>query len=194
MGLICLFLVTYLFLAPKINFWLSLLGAVLVWFIFSLGVYFTSFRSFWLSFVIYLILALVSFVVVEKALTIPSVKQKAVKYTLSLLAFRGFLAGTIITLAVLLAKVSGPVLGGVFAMFPAGFVSTILVIYFQHGKEFSFPIMKVTIISGLSVVAFGLFVRFTYIPLGLWLGTLISLILAFIVGYCVHLFVKKMVI
>jgi len=190
-GVICLFLVAYLFLAPKINFWLSLLGATFIWFIFSLGVYFTSFRNFGLSFVIYLVLALVSFIIVERYLNISSIKNKKVKYTFSMIIFRGLIAGTIISIAVLLAKLSGPVLGGVFSMFPAGFISTILVIHFQHGKEFSFPIMKVTILSGISVVSFGLFARYTYVPLGLWYGTLVSLLLACIVGYLMHLIVKE---
>jgi hypothetical protein len=193
-GIICLFLITYLYLAPKINFWFSLIVATGIWFIFALGTYFTSFRSFWQSIVAYLFLLLVTYLIAEKKLKIKSIQSKKVRYTFSVLLFRGLLAGGIITLSVFLAKISGPVLGGVFAMFPAAFISTILVIYFQHGKEFSFPIMKVAILSGISVVSFGLFVRYTFLPLGLWWGTLISLILAWIVGYLVHLFVKKKVI
>jgi hypothetical protein len=193
-GAVSLFLLAYLFLAPRINFWFSLIVSTLLWFVLALGIYFTSFRNFWYSLIIYILSIIISYFIIEKLFKIKSVQKKEVKYSFSILLFRGLFAGGIITLAVFLAKISGPALGGVFAMFPAAFIGTILVVYFQHSKEFSFPIMKVAVLSGISVVSFGLFVRYTYLPLGLWWGTLISLLIAWIIGYGVHLFVKKKVI
>ncbi len=190
-GIICLFLVSYLFLAPRINFWLALLISTGFWFVLALGAYFLGFRNFWISFLIYLGLTALSYLVAEKLLKINSEGKRKIKYTQKNILFRSGISGGIIAFAVLISKLLDPVLGGIFAMFPAAFISTILIIYFHHGKTFSFPIMKVAILSGMSVVSFGLFARYTYLPLGLWQGTLISLILAWGVGYTIHLFVKK---
>ena len=190
-AVIYLSMLVYLSLVRKINFWLALIASLFVWFVLSLGVYSTSFRSFWISMIVLVLVLTASYYVLEKVLKIKSESKRKLKHTLPLLLFRGSMTGIIIAIAVLLAKVSGPVLGGVFAMFPAAFLGTIIVTHLAHGKDFSSGVMKIAILTGVSVIAFVVFVRFRFVPLGLIWGTIVSLLGSWLIGYGVHLFAKK---
>jgi hypothetical protein len=61
---------------------------------------------------------------------------------------RGLVSGLIITLAVAFAKLGGPLLGGVFASFPAVFLSTMILTYFAQDRVFSVSVMKTLMLSG----------------------------------------------
>jgi hypothetical protein len=87
---------------------------------------------------------------------------------------------------VLLSKIGGPLLGGMFTMFPAMFASTILITYFSQGVEFSLATMKSAMLGAVSVVIYSLVVRFTYLPFGIFLGTLTAVAISFSGGYLVY--------
>ena len=71
-------------------------------------------------------------------------------------------------------------------MFPAMFTSTILITYFSQGVEFSSATMKSAMLGAVSVVIYSLVVRYTFIPLGIFPGTLIAVAISFSGGYLVY--------
>jgi len=67
-----------------------------------------------------------------------------------------------------------------------------LITYISQGSMFSSAMMKVALLSASSVVLYAILVRYTYIPLGLFLGTLVSILVSFSYAFIIHtVLVKK---
>ena len=95
-----------------------------------------------------------------------------------LVAARGLLGGAVVAAAVLIAKVGGPLIGGVFAIFPAVFTGALLATALSHGQGFSAAVMRSTLLGGTSCVVFAAAVRASFVPLGLAAGTAVSALAA----------------
>lgn len=93
-----------------------------------------------------------------------------------LIAARGVFGGSIVALAVLLAKVSGALIGGVFAIFPAVFTGALVATAVSHGPGFSAALMRSTLVGGISVIVFTTAVRLSFEALGLIQGAIVSII------------------
>ena len=184
-GINCLFIVAYIYLV-KINFWLSLVGSLLLWSVLSFGLVIIRFDNFILSLIAYAVLLFLCYNILEKKLVVKSKPGKKIKYTFSILLFRGLFSGLIISLAVIMGKIGGPLFGGMFAMFPAMFLGTLVITYFTHGALFSSAVMKVSTLAGMSIIVYGIMVRYTYLPLGLLAGTGVSILVAFGSAYLIH--------
>ncbi|NIM90582.1 MAG: hypothetical protein GTO17_06495 [Candidatus Aminicenantes bacterium] len=185
-----LFLLVYISMVRK-NFWMALGSSFLVWGGLSLTLVLLDFNAFSLSILIYAVVAFLSFLHIEKGIKVKSKQLSAVKNTLRTLVFRGLFSGGIIVLAVIMGKIGGPLLGGMFAMFPAMFTGTLLITYFSHGSLFSSAMMKVALLSASSVVLYAILVRFTYVRFGLFLGTLISIVVSFTYAFIIHTVLVK---
>ena len=191
MGFNSVFIVIYVLLA-RINFYLSITVSMLFWFTVSLGFVLLRFNNFTYSLIGSAILLIFSYYMLEKKLNIKSEGRKSVQYTFPQLLLRGIISGGITTFAVIMAKIGGPLLGGVFSIFPAVMLSTIIITYFAHGKSFSFAVVKVLTISGVvNVVIYAIAVRYFYLYAGLVYGTLISFMISLTSGYLVYIFVKR---
>ncbi len=184
-GINCLFLVSYMYLVKK-SLSKALLSSLFLWSIFSYFLVRINFNNYVISLGGYVLLLVTSFYLAEKVLKIPSVKGRKIRYTPSLVIIRSLIGGVIVALAVYLGKIGGPILGGMFSMFPAMFISTMLITYFSHGALFSAGTMKSSMVSGISIVIYSLITRFVYLPLGLTYGTLISIIGAFLSGLVIY--------
>ncbi len=185
-----LFLLVYISLVQK-NFWLALGSSFLVWSGFSLTLVLLNFNDFLLSIIIYFVVVILSFFLIEKVLQVKSKRPGPVKNTLKTMIFRGLFSGTIVLIAVLVGKIGGPLFGGMFAMFPAMFTGTLLITYLSHGSPFSSAMMKVALLSASSVVLYAVLVRTTYIPLGLLWGTLLSILVSFSYAFILHAVLVK---
>jgi hypothetical protein len=62
---------------------------------------------------------------------------------------------------------------------------------FSHEASFSAAVMKVSILGAISVVIYGIVVRYTYLPFGLWVGTIISIMISFGSSFFIHRFLTK---
>jgi hypothetical protein len=185
-----LFLLVYISMV-RINFWLALASSFVVWGGLSLVLVLLNFNDFLLSIAIYIAVVTLSFFLVEKGIKVKSERANKVKSTLMTLIFRGLFSGAIIALAVIMGKIGGPLLGGMFAMFPAMFTGTLLITFFSQGALFSSAMMKVALLCASSVVLYAILVRTTYIPLGLILGTLVSIFVSFSYAYAIHILLVK---
>jgi len=189
-GLNGLFVIIYLqFVRRGLVFGLS--SALLAWFILTSILVASGLRSFWVSVVGWLLLAAVCYLVVERWMKVPSQGKTRASYAPSQIAYRALFGGAIITFAVLMGKLGGPIYGGVFATFPAMFLSTLAVTYRAGGAEFSRAVAKALMISGLiNVPLYAIVVRWLYPGLGLAYGTAIALLFSCGTGYLTFLFMR----
>jgi len=145
-------------------------------------------HNYYSLFVIYFLLTFLSFSYMEYIAKVRTVKGKKIIYSRSALILRGALSGLIIVLSVVLGKIGGPLLGGVLALFPAMFTSTLAISYLSHGAEFSKSLAKSALLASISIIIYSVAVRFTYIPLGLVVGTLVSALASITTGYLIFKF------
>lgn len=127
----------------------------------------------------------------EKVLKIQSSKGKSIIYTPKIILFRGFLSGTIVALAVLLAKFGGPIYGGIAASLPALFTSTLIITYYSQGKQFTKAISKSFLVGTVTIVLYATSIRYTYLSLGISLGTFIAICISLLSGLLLYNLVLK---
>jgi hypothetical protein len=191
MGIDAIFIITYASLVRR-NFPLALLASLFVWLCFSFALVLIHFNNFSLSLIGFLGLLLVSYVVMEYVLHVKSLAGRNTSLSFSNVLMRGLVSGVIITLAVAFAKLGGPLLGGVFASFPAVFLSTMILTYFAQGRVFSVSVMKTLMLSGtINATVYASAVRYLYPLFGLIGGTISSFLLSLLSLYVVFLLVKK---
>jgi len=140
----------------------------------------------------YIFILVFSYFILEKSLHLPSFEKAKIHYSLLQIILRGLFGGFMIAFAVLMSKVGGPVFGGIFAAFPAVFISTLIVSYKSRGLEFSRSMTKPLLVTGMiTVVVYGIAVRYLYVSIGLILGTILSFIIAMISAYFTFQFIQK---
>jgi len=191
MGFNGIFMVLYL-LNVKRGFALGLTSALVVWAMLVAVLVFSRFSHFGLSITGWAVLILACYLAVEKFANIPAHGKVVIHYSTRQIVFRGLFAGILIAFAVLMSKIGGPVLGGIFAVFPAIFISTIVITYHSGGAAFSRAVVKALMLSGMiNVGIYAISVRYLYNWLGLWLGTGIAIAVSMVTGYLVFLFIRK---
>lgn len=87
-------------------------------------------------------------------------------------------AGAVVALSVVIAHYGGPVLGGLAAVFPSGWITTMVILTRKHGPDFTGATTRVMIAGSAAPAAFGLGVAFLYPVLGVLFGTLVSILAA----------------
>lgn len=189
-GIDVLFMAFYIYFARK-SFWGSLFLSVVLWAVLSYFLVIIHFNNFIISLLLYFFLLVISYFVVEHKFMTKSVEGKKIYYTIPILLFRGILSGGIIAFAVFMAKIGGPIIGGIFTMFPAATISTILITHHAHGADFSSGIVKSTILGTIAVIIYVILVRYTYLSIGLLFGTIVAIIGSFFGAYAVYLTISK---
>jgi hypothetical protein len=190
-GVDAMFIVVFVFLGG-FNFYLGLFGCLLFWLVSSFSMIYLGFDNFGIGVITCIILTIIAYYLVEKKLNVKSIDKKEMHYTIGQILFRALLSGSVIALAVFLAKVGGPLMGGAFSQFPALYSATIIITYLAHGKEFSFAMMKALLVSAsVNVLVFTIAVRYLYLYVGLVYGTILAFLISLVSCYLVYLFVNK---
>jgi hypothetical protein len=172
-----LYLVLYAMLA-RYGLGIGLGGALSGWFVLALSSVWTRFSSFWLSLGIFALLLGLSLYLLDRRLGLPTYEGSRTELTPMQVLGRAIFGGAVISLAVFLSKVGGPLLGGVFSAFPAVFTSTLFIAYRSRGVEFSRALTRPLLISGMiNVAVYALATRYLYLWVGPFLGTALALIL-----------------
>jgi hypothetical protein len=84
--------------------------------------------------------------------------------------FRAAFAGAVVATAVFLAHELGPIWGGLFAVFPAAYSSTLLLLSKKHGLDFTASVARSMPYGSIANVVFEVSFFFLALPLGLWGG------------------------
>jgi uncharacterized membrane protein (GlpM family) len=190
-GFTGLFLVLFAMLARK-GFWTALLGSLLTWFILSAPAVMLDANHFGLSMAAYALILLASFCVLERKLKLTSAPRANIQYSAQQLIWRAAFSGLMVTFAVFISKFAGPIFGGIFSAFPAVFISTLIITYRSRGIEFSRAITKPLLVTGMiTIVVYGLGVRYFYPNLGLASGTALAYGLAMASALFTSVFIQK---
>ena len=190
-GLNGLFILAFLLLIPR-GLKLALPVSLLVWFSLAAFLYLLDLQSFLISIIGWLVLLILCYFVLERWMEIASRGKQAFVYPPSQLIWRAIFGGAVISFAVLMGKLGGPLLGGIFGSFPAMFLSTLVITSHIGGAAYSKPVGKSLLVSGLiNVPLYEIMVRYLYPSVGLALGTTIAVILSLGTGYLTFLFMKS---
>jgi hypothetical protein len=170
------FIVTYAAVVRR-SFPLVQFVSLAVWLCLSLAAVLIHFDSFALAVAGFLVLLSLSYAVTERVLRVKSLAGRATPLSTSIVALRAGLSGTISTLAV--ATLGVPLVSGVFAAFPAVFLSTMILTYVARGWAFSVGVMKTLMLSGtINTAIYATAARLLYPACGLIIGTLGAVLLS----------------
>ena len=185
-----IFLIIYIAVVRR-SFRLAISTSLMFWTAAAAALVLLDFRAFGISLLVYVSLIPLCYFAIEKVIKIRSLDARSTAFSFPVVLARAAFSGTVIASAVLMARLSGPLLGGVISMFPAVFLSTLLITYHAHGPGFSSAVMKTALFGSISVVLYGILVKFLYPGLGLWWGTLVCIVMSFSGAVFIHTCVIK---
>lgn len=151
------------------------------WLACSVALVIIDFHDIYLSLVAFGACWITAVILFERVKGIGSVAQVKVEYTWKKLIARGSLAGVVIAFAVVMSNV-GSVLSGIFSVFPAMFLSTMIISHREHGPKFVSGLAKSMIFGTPSVTSYAVGVHFLYPEVGIIWGTLTSAVIAIVIG------------
>jgi len=191
MGVNGLFILVYL-ARIKQGLIQAMITALLVWFLVVAFIIWTRVDSALFSFIIWVLTIGGWYYIVEHLMSIPQAGGIRVPYTMKQIIARGLFSGVIISIAVLIARLTGPVVGGIFANFPVIFISTLFITHQTGGAEFSRSVAKTLMISAMVNVGVYCFAAyFAYMYLDLVSGTLAAVSIAVFSGVITYRFFKQ---
>ncbi len=190
MGINAIFLVVFI-MTIKRGLPVAMTSAMGVWFVLSSILYLFMPESLPLSILILALLVAFSIVALSRMSGLGQKPGSAVKYGPKELAFRGLFAGLMLAISIMLATSFGPVMGGIFSVFPAVFTSTMVILYLRQGVEFTGATGRTMVIGSINVAGYAVLVHFIYPAYGLWTGTLLAVVLAYVWSYCVYKTVER---
>jgi uncharacterized membrane protein (GlpM family) len=179
MGINLAFLCIFAILAYK-SMNSALFVAFVFWIISSSVLFFIDMHNIYISLALFFTSMFVTFVVLEKVKKIKSQGRKRVHYTPMKILLRGVLTGSIIAISVFLSNLD-PILAGIFSVFPAILMSTMIISYREHGPDFSAGIAKSMIFGSPSVMSYAATIHFMYPSHGIVWGSIVALIIAVII-------------
>jgi uncharacterized membrane protein (GlpM family) len=170
MAMNLLFLTAFALLIPH-SLPAALLGSFIIWAIGTVIIYFSNLDSMLVSQVIFILAYIACLWLLEKHKKIPSQHKIHMTYSARKLLLRGLLAGIVIASAVALSNINAAI-SGILAMFPAIFLSTMLIAYLEHGPDFTRALAKAMIYGSLSVTTYGIAIYLLYPATGIIIGTI----------------------
>lgn len=192
-GFTGVFLAEYVLLSKRNSFYVSLIVSLALWFVLSALAVLVGVDDFAISLIGGIVLIAVSYFLMKLEVKKPSVGGVSITYSGTQIAARAFAGGFVIALAVALSKTAGPVLGGVFSIFPVVFTSTLVITNRTRGKEFTRHLVMPLMLSGAlgTMVTYVPAMRYLYPTLGVLLGTLVSYLISLAVVYAAYRLTRK---
>ncbi|MEA3285866.1 MAG: DUF3147 family protein [Candidatus Marinimicrobia bacterium] len=178
MGVNGIFIMIYLTLVRR-GLIKALSAALFFWFIVNGIIVWLQLDGLWFSIFGWLVMLGTSYYITEHVMDIASKGGIRVPYTLQQMLTRGLVSGFIISMAVLVSRLAGPVIGGIFSTFPVIFMSTLFITYRTGGAEFSRAVAKTLMLSGMiNVGVYAITAHFAYQYFGLMTGTLLTILVS----------------
>ena len=170
---------------------LAIAAALSVWAMLSSVILFIDLKGIILSLLIYAMLMIPSFLFLEFFKKTRSSRRVKIKYTPSKILIRGLLAGAVVATAVSLANI-GAALSGIFSVFPAIFLSTMVIFVMEHGPDFAGAMAKSMIFGTPTIVAYATSIYFLYPSIGIAWGTIASYAISLAVAFLLFKATRKM--
>lgn len=179
MGVNLLFLFIFALLSYH-SIYVAITASLTVWVLFTSLLFVLNLENIFVSIAIYTAALIFTFMVLEQVKKTPSIGSVTVHYTPMKIILRGLLAGTVIAIAVFLSNV-GAALSGIFSVFPAIFLSTMLISLREHGPNFAGGIAKSMIFGSQSVMIYAVAIYFFYPLYGVVSGSIFAFGISIIV-------------
>ena len=190
-GITTAFLFLFAYFAKK-RFEKGILISMFVWFAVSSLIVAFGLKDFAVSLASGVLISVLIYYCFRKVLKLENLTGQAKLYRTRDVVLRGFGAGGLVLLSVLLSQIGGPILGGIAAAFPAVFTSTLIILNKTRGTDFSRAMTKPLALSGiLTIIPFSVAVRFLFPSFGVWLGTLISYVLVLPLAFLSYYLAQK---
>lgn len=106
-------------------------------------------------------------------------KAPSLSYTKIQILGRSIFAGVIVALVVIFTKILNPFWGGIFAMFPAAFSSSLIIFHWYYPPKSLSAIINKAPIGSISMLVYVLAVMSTFPKFGFITGTIIAYLLSF---------------
>lgn len=172
----------------------TMLFALLVWFIIIAFVIWSGVESVLASFLVWSITLALYYYLTEYKMNIAQKGGIRVPYTMNQILARGLFSGLIISVAVLISRLTGPVVGGIFSNFPVIFMSTLYITYRTGGREFSRAVAKTLMVSAMfNVGAYSFAVHYSYQYFDMFWGTIIGISVSIITASLTYAFLRRRV-
>lgn len=179
MGINLIFLLLFAVLS-KTKLPIAVAGSLLGWTLLTVIIFFSNLTSIVISLMVYLFCFLFTFFILDKKKKITSQDTIKVQYTPLKLLGRSLIAGTVIAIAVSFSNL-GTILSGIFSVFPAIFLSTMIISHREHGPQFTGAMAKGMIYGSPSVVSYAVSIHVLYPALGILSGTIGAFLIALLV-------------
>jgi uncharacterized membrane protein (GlpM family) len=189
MGINLIFLAAFAFLAKR-TIPTATVGSLLLWTVLTILLFYTDVISIFISLFVFVICLILTFISLDKIKKITSQTTVMVHYTPLKLLGRSIIAGTVIALAVSISNINA-MLSGIFAVFPAIFLSTMLISRKEHGSEFTGAMAKGMIYGSSSVVSYAVGIFFLYPLIGILTGTIAAFLLGLLTSLILFILRKK---
>lgn len=189
MGINLIFLLLFALLSQK-RIVVALAGSLLGWTLLTIVIYYSNLTSIIVSLAAYIVCFLLAFLTLDKKKKITSQDTIKVHYTPLKLLGRSLIAGIVIAIAVTFSNV-GVILSGIFSVFPAIFLSTMLISLREHGAQFTGAMAKGMIYGSPSVVSYAVAIHFLYPLIGILAGTIGAFLIALVVTMVLFMLRKK---
>ncbi len=163
----------------------ALLISLTAWTLLSLSLFLTNMNNIFVSLSIFIISVIIAFFILERVRKTPSMGSVHIQYTPVKIFLRGFFAGIVIAVAVLLSNM-GAVLSGIFSTFPVIFLSTMIIAVNEQGPKFAGGIAKSMIFGSPSVVSYASAIYFLYPLYGMLTGTIVAFILSLLITFFLY--------
>lgn len=107
------------------------------------------------------------------------------------LAARAVGAGTVVAASVVLARFAGPVLGGLAAVFPSGWITTMVILTQKHGPDFTGATVRVMVWASAAPTVFGLAAGAAMARWGVFPGVAVGLAVAALTSAAVAAWLRR---
>lgn len=171
------FLLVFIILL-KYSLLLSIVGSLLTWFVLAITAAFLKYDQLIPNIILYLLVTVATFIILEKAITIPSRSKSSKKYSWKQILLRAIFAGGVVASVVFISRIFNPFAVGVFSTFPAVLLSTMVILAINQSRDFARATGKVLVLSSTNIVVYSLGVYWSYPRYGIVIGTIISFLLA----------------
>lgn len=180
MGINVLFLLLFAHFSHRSSR-VAIFSSLVIWTALSTILVLVEFHNIFIAIAIYLISCSFTVIVLEKMKKVRSRGKVKVHYTFSKLVSRGIMAGAVISFAVLMSNI-GSVISGIFSVFPAMFLSTMVISLREHDPGFVEGLAKSMVFGTPSVTSYAVAIHFLYPEAGLVFGTIISFQISVIIA------------
>ncbi len=168
-----------IFKAPKVVLILvCTLTSSAIWLAISIPLAIHKFDNILISLAVFTVLAFLSQLILNRG----SAKYKqdqTIHYTWLEQLTRAMFAGLMVATTVFLAKILGPFWGGIMSVFPAAFLSAIVIIHHYYNHEALFTFFKSAPLGTTTLIIYAVVAEYSFPAFGAIWGTLICIIISY---------------